>query len=502
MNKQIHDMVASMYKDEAGRPINLTPSQTDIFEFISTRGASRGGIEYPVRRSRGQSKTFTRFGKSMTAGLAVLTRAATFPETWAIVSGNTDQAKQIMGHINAHIFDNEFTAGRFRMERGDSAEAIRRNRNKNHISFDIDGKIGQVYLTTAKGAIGKGAPNVLEDEASLIPDDEHSLVMRMLGDKPDDNFLFKIGNPFLRNHFLESDLDPNYEKLTIDCYQGLKEGRITQSVIDENSPYKYFPILFECKFPNAQDVDEKGWSYLFTEEDIKRATARTEEEYGALRLGVDVARGGRDYNVWVLRGDNYAKVLKKSHENDLMAVAGETKAFIESMRINPSLVFIDDTGVGGGVVDRLKEQGFPIVPVTLGGKAYSDEEELKQKEKDEARRAKGLTPEYRETFLNRRARLYAGKDGLEPWLRRTGKLYPDKDWTELTKIRSKKDSTGKTKIEPKDDLRARGEHSPDVADALMLTFMTTDIIEPTEGEFHGVDPSVILGQGKKHGYLG
>lgn len=437
----------------------------------------------------------------MTAGLAVLTRAATFPEKWAIVSGNTTQAKQIMGHINAHIFDNEFTAGRFRMEHGDSAESIRRNRNKNHISFDIDGRIGEIFLTTAKGAIGQGAPNVLEDEASLIPDDEHSLVTRMLGDHPDDNFLFKIGNPFLRNHFLKSDLDPAYEQLTIDCYQGLKEGRITQEVIDENSPYKFFPILFECKFPNAQDIDEKGWSYLFTEDDIKRAQERNEEDYGNIRLGVDVARGGRDYNVIVARGDNWAKVLEKNHNNDLMSVAGTVKDYIEKMRVNPSNVFIDDTGVGGGVVDRLKEQGFPIIPVTLGGKAYSDEEERKMKERDEKRKEKGLSPEFRETFLNKRARLYAGKDGLEPWLRRTGKLYPHKDWSELTVVRSKKDSTGKTKIEPKDDLRARGEHSPDVADALMLTFMTTDIFVAEEGEFHPVDPSVILGQGKKHGYL-
>lgn len=501
MNKAIHQMVASMYKDESGRPIDLSPAQVDIFEAIATRGASIGGKEFEKRRPRWQSKTFTRFGKSFSAGLAILTRAATYPEKWAVVSGNTDQAKQIMGYINTHIFDNEFTAGRFRMETGDSAEAIRRNRNKNHISFDVGGgQLGEVFITTAKGAIGKGAKNIVEDEASLIPDDEHALVMRMLGDDPHDNFLFKIGNPFLRNHFLKSDLDPAYEKLTIDCYRGLKEGRITQEVIDENSVYRYFPVLYECKFPSAEDVDDKGWSYLFTEADIERATKRNEEDFGRRRLGVDVARGGRDYNVWVLRGDNFAKVLKKDHDNDLMSVAGKTKTFIEELRLNPADVFIDDTGVGGGVVDRLIEQGLKITPVTLGGKAYSDEEEARHKEIEEEAKRKGITPPYVEMFLNKRARLYAGKDGLEPWLRRTGKLYPDKDWVELTVIRSKKDSTGKTKIEPKEDLRARGEHSPDVADALMLTFEKNEIPKG-EGTFHAPNPADILGQGRKHSYL-
>lgn len=498
MNKKIQDMVAGMYKNEDGSPIILTPSQTDIFEFIATRGESMGGENFPERRSRGQSKTFTRFGKSMTAGLAVLTRAATFPETWAIVSGNTDQAKQIMGHINSHIFDNEFTAGRFRMEHGDSAESIRRNRNKNHISFDIDGKLGQVFLTTAKGAIGKGAKNIVEDEASLIPDDEHSLVMRMLGDDPHDNFLFKIGNPFLRNHFLKSDLDPAYEKLTIDCYKGLSEGRITQEVIDENSAYRYFPILYECIFPSAEDVDEKGWSYLFTEQMIRIATERVQEDSGRPKLGVDVARGGRDYNVWCLRGDNWAKVLKKSHDNDLMSVAGTTKAYIEEYRLNPADTFIDDTGVGGGVVDRLKEQGLNITPVTLGGAAYTKDELDQQKAAIEKAKTDGKPEPHFEQYVNKRARLYAGNDGLEPWLRRTGKLYPHADWEELTRIRSKKDSSGRTKIEPKDDMRKRGEHSPDVADALMLTFEHNEVSTPEV--FHAIDPSVILGQGKKHGY--
>ncbi len=476
-------MVQRMYKDETGAPIVLKPSQLEIFEAIATRS-----------HPRVQAETFTRFGKSLTSALAVLTRAATFPEKWAIVSGNTEQAKQVMGYINAHIFDNEFTAGRFRMERGDSAEAIRRNRNKDHISFDIDGRIGEVFLTTAKAAIGKGAKNIIEDEASLIPDDEHSLVMRMLGDDPHDNFLMKIGNPFLRNHFLKSHLDPAYHKIIVDCYRGLEEGRITQSVIDENSVYRYFGVLYEVKFPDAQDVDEEGWSYLITEKEIETSLARVQEDFGKRRLGVDVARGGRDYNVWVLRGDNYARVLKKNHDNDLMSVAGTTKSFIEEMHLNPRDVFIDDTGVGGGVVDRLKEQGLAITPITLGGKAYSKFEEEKNKEKEKAN-------VHVEKYLNFRARLYAGNDGLEPWLKRTGKLYPDKDWAELTVIRHKKDSTGALKIEPKDDLRARGQHSPDVADALMLTFGDCQKQFEQAGTFTMPDPLAVLQQAEKHRYL-
>ncbi|MGK3946376.1 hypothetical protein ABK046_49480, partial [Streptomyces caeruleatus] len=82
------------------------------------------------------------------------------------------------------------------------------------------------------------------------------------------------------------------------------EGRITQETIDEASKYSFFKILYECKFPEADEIDDKGWRYLLTEEDIKRAQDRwaTMTPTGAKRLGNDIARGGRNFNVWCLRG--------------------------------------------------------------------------------------------------------------------------------------------------------------------------------------------------------
>jgi hypothetical protein len=459
----IGDMVTQLYKDEEGNPVVLSPTQELLFEAIATK-------KYP----RVQTKCFTRFGKSFTIALAVLTRAATYPEKWAIVAPTKDKAKIIMNYINGHIFDNEYTSGKFRLDKGDSAESIRRHRNKSHITFDVGkGLISEIFITSAKEAIGLGAPNIVEDEASLIEDIDHALVMRMLGDKPDENFLAKIGNPFNRNHFLKSDLDPAYKNITIDCYQGLAEGRISQGTIEENRPYSFFPVLYECKFPPAEAVDEQGWSYLITENDINISTERIQEPYGRRRLGIDVARGGRNYNVWVLRQDNYAKVLRKSHDNDLMSVVGTTIDLIKTERILPEDVYVDDVGIGGGVTDRLREQGYNVKAVKEGEKASDPKE-----------------------YANMKAELYAGKDGLANWLKRAGRLEPHEGWVELTRIRYKKDSSGRTKIESKDDMRKRGEESPDVADALMLTFAEGS----KSGAFMMPDPRLILEQGQSHTY--
>jgi len=481
--KTVRDMVASMYKQEDGTPVWLSPSQVKIFAEISMK-----------LHPRVHCSTFTRFGKSLTTALAVLTRAATFPEKWAIVAGSSSKAKIVMNYINAHIFDNEYTAGRFRMEKGDSAEAIRRHRNKSHITFDVGkGLIGEVYVVSAKEAIGHGAPNIVEDEASLIPDDEHSLVMRMLGDKPEDSFLFKIGNPFYRNHFLESSLDPAYEKIIVDCYEGIHEGRITTAVIEENRPYSFFGVLYECKFPSAESVDAKGWSYLLTEEDIARATARweTASRHGEKRLGNDVARGGRNFNVWALRGDNYATLVAKSAEPDLMKVAGMNIALASEHRVPDGSVMIDDTGVGGGVTDRMREEGYSPVAVKLGGKATETEVRYNPKTRKE---------EDMPVYENMRAQLYAGKRGLQYWVKHVGALDPACNWSELTRIRYKRNARGLVMIESKDDMRKRGEESPDEADALMLTFAETEVAKAAT--FVPVDPAAILAQGQKLNYLG
>ena len=493
MNVAIRDMVATMYKDEAGSPILLTPSQVDIFEVISTRGASLHGRELEEAIKRWQIECHTRFGKSLDVALAVLTRAATFPEKWAIVAGTKDKAGIIMSYINAHIFDNEFTAGRFRMERGDSAEAIRRNRNKNHISFDVGNNlIGEVYICSAKDALGYGAPNVIEDESALVDDNDHALVMRMLGDNPNDNFLCKIGNPFRRNHFLKSSLDPKYGKIVVDCYKGVEEGRMTLAQIEEVKKYAYFDVLYECKFPSAESVDEEGWSYLLTEADLEQSKKRWElaEHYGAKKLGNDIARGGRNFNVWALRGTNYATILKKNHENDLMKVAGENIGYMQEHHIAPQNVALDDVGVGGGVTDRMKEQGFEVIAVKEGAKANEMEMRWNPKTKKDE-----LMPVY----ANMRAQLYAGRNGLAEWVKRTGALDPAVDWEELTRIRYKRNSSGLVMIESKDDMRRRGEESPDVADALMLTF--AGALPTQAGTFTPPDPASILGQGQKHGYL-
>ena len=127
-----------------------------------------------------------------------------------------------------------------------------------------------------------------------------------------------------------------------------------------------------------------------------------------------------------------------------MSQTGTTIRFVNENTIDWQAVSIDDTGVGGGVSDRLREQGYRINAVKLGETARDSNK-----------------------FTNRRAENYWK---VKEWINQGGKLDPDCDWSELLEIKYKTDSSGKLKIMSKDEMRARGVESPDVADALMLSF--------------------------------
>jgi hypothetical protein len=90
-------------------------------------------------------------------------------------------------------------------------------------------------------------------------------------------------------------------------------------------------------------------------------------------------------------------------------------------------------------------------------------------------------------FVNLRAQLFWK---LRQWIMGGGKLIRNDDWYQLTKLkyRTKLEGTkGKMAIISKDDLLREGIDSPDVADALMMTFRTDD----TPDIFAGLDKEEI-----------
>ena len=115
------------------------------------------------------------------------------------------------------------------------------------------------------------------------------------------------------------------------------------------------------------------------------------------------------------------------------------------MSVRPSEIMVDVIGMGGGVVDRLRELGLPVRGINVAE-----------------------SPSMKDTYTNLRAELWFKMRG---WLEQRGAKLPRNEQliAELTSIRYSFVSSGKMKAEGKDDMRKRGLASPDLADAVCLT---------------------------------
>ncbi len=91
-------------------------------------------------------------------------------------------------------------------------------------------------------------------------------------------------------------------------------------------------------------------------------------------MGVDVARTGRDETVYTIVGVDdedvvYLEEVESESQSNVVDVAGRIKEFVR--RYNLETIYIDETGLGGGLVDLSREQGSPVrgVIFTLQEKA-------------------------------------------------------------------------------------------------------------------------------------
>ena len=163
--------------------------------------------------------------------------------------------------------------------------------------------------------------------------------------------------------------------------------------------------------------------------------------------GLDVARHGNDSSVLCKRQGPVVHPLKVWQGLDLMQLVGAVKIEFDTMPPSkrPVEIIVDSIGLGAGVLDRLRELGLPARGLNVSERAASSA-----------------------IYANMRAELwFKAKEWLEG---RDVKLPRDEKLVgELTAPRYSFMSSGKIKVESKDDMKKRGLKSPDRADAVCLS---------------------------------
>ena len=178
-------------------------------------------------------------------------------------------------------------------------------------------------------------------------------------------------------------------------------------------------------------------------------------------LGVDVARFGSDRTVFVRRQGTHVQDIQVMAKLDVMEVTGRVMYYCQCNQIDS--IFVDAVGIGAGVADRLRELNMPVTDVQSAENAPERRKDSDSVEMYAKKIRDHIYLEMARWFRDEKPSL----DGCDP-------LQCEMLAGEASSILYKFDSSGYVRLETKDEFKKRlgGEEgrSPDIADALALTF--------------------------------
>jgi hypothetical protein len=286
-------------------------------------------------------------------------------------------------------------------------------------------------------------PFYIFDEASAIPEPIWEVAKGGLTDG--EPMMFVFGNP-TRNtgSFFETFHRQRHRwtayKVDSRSVQITNKAYLQELVDDYGEDSDIVRVRVKGEFPRAASMQLIPADIV--EEAATRELAATADEVRI--VGVDVARFGDDQSVIYTRlgRDGRQFPPQKYRELDTMQLAGKVAEWCNE--IQPDALFIDGGGVGGGVVDRLRQLGYEPIEVQFGGKADNPQD-----------------------FANKRAEMWVR---MKHWLGH-GAIPDDADLQDdLTSVEYGYQSENRLQLERKERMKERGLASPDVADALAITF--------------------------------
>ena len=323
-------------------------------------------------------------------------------------------------------------------------ELVERDLRKGTRYWGVEGRLWSAENPDAfAGVHNMDGVLVIFDEASGIDDAIWAVTAGFFTENTPNRFWFAFSNP-RRNtgYFYETFHSKRdfWDTKVVDArtVEGTDKA-VYQQIIDEYGPdsaqahvevYGQFPDAGDDQFISAFTVDEA----------MKRV--KYQDLSAPIVIGVDPARFGADATVIAVRqGRDIVKIIRHRGD-DTMTVVGYVIEAIEEFK--PTLVVIDEGGLGAGIVDRLKEQRYKIKGVNFGNKSKNPV-----------------------MYGNMRAQMWGD---MREWLK-TASIPNDRFLkTDLISPMMKPDSRGTIFLESKKDMKSRGLASPDAADAIAVTF--------------------------------
>ena len=419
---------------------------TDIANHIKQ---NNGKIDFDTLREAVASGRG--IGKSALVSWLVIWMLSTRIGSTTIVSANSESqlrkvtwaeiTKWLAMGLNSHWF--EVSATSLQPAKW-LTELVERDLRKGTRYWGVEGRLWSAENPDAfAGVHNMDGVLVIFDEASGIDDAIWAVTAGFFTENTPNRFWFAFSNP-RRNtgYFYETFHSKrdfwNTKVVDARTVEGTDKA-VYQQIIDEYGPdssqahvevYGQFPSAGDDQFIGANTVDEA----------MKRV--KYQDMSAPIVIGVDPARFGADATVIAVRqGRDIVKIIRHRGD-DTMTVVGHVIEAIEEYK--PTLVVIDEGGLGAGIVDRLKEQRYKIKGINFGNKSKNPI-----------------------MYGNMRAQMWGD---MREWLK-TASIPNDRFLkTDLISPMMKPDSRGTIFLESKKDMKSRGLASPDAADAIAVTF--------------------------------
>ena len=304
---------------------------------------------------------------------------------------------------------------------------------------------------------------VIADEAAGIDNRIFEAIDAIL--TSEHSHLLLIGNPTTNAGYFYDSHKPNsgFNRIKISCLESpnIVAGKIiypklvSQSWIDRvKKSWIEGSALWDARV--LGEFPTEGTDTLIPIKYIEAALIKELEEgyKGDIELGVDVARFGDDRTVLSVRNGIELLEIETHKTEDTMETVGRVIQFAQKHSETPKEVPIkvDVIGVGSGVVDRLREQGYHVVGVNSSDRADDSDKYINKRTE--------MCFSLRERFIEGEIKIIQDEELMG----------------ELSSPKYKINSTGKFQVEAKDEVKKRIGRSPDLADSCVYCFAPGDTI--------------------------
>lgn len=405
-------------------------------------------VQYAVSSGHG-------IGKSAMAAWLTHFIMSTRPHSKGVITANTAEqlasktwagvSAWVKRSVNRHWFTITTGKGAMKMVHNDHPDTWRvdaqTSREENSESF-------------AGLHAASSTPWYLFDEASAIPSKIWEVAEGGKTDGEPMHFVF--GNPTRNTGAFAECFGKNrhrWRTWQIDSrkVQITNKTKIAQWVADYGEDSDFVRVRVRGVFPRASSM--QFIPRHLVDDAMTREMGTYSPHTRVALVGVDVARFGDDESTIYTRMQRDGRTYppKAFRELDTMQLAARVGEHINELKALglKVITFVDGGGIGGGVIDRLRQLGHEVIEVNFGGK-----------------------PDDPKKYANKAAEMW---DRVKAWLPFGYLPEPDSEHgevlaTDLTGREYGYNDASQIVLEKKEHMKERGLASPDHADGFCLTF--------------------------------